>query len=29
MDDYATLRRYLIEYRFLKRTPGGGEYWRD
>jgi hypothetical protein len=28
-DDYVTVRRYLIEYRFLKRSPGGAEYWRD
>ncbi|QQO08470.1 DUF2087 domain-containing protein [Breznakiella homolactica] len=26
-DDYATIRRYLIDYGFMKRTPGGGEYW--
>lgn len=26
-DDYATLRRYLIIYRFLDRTPDGSSYW--
>jgi len=26
-DDYATLRRYLIEYGFLERTQDCGEYW--
>ena len=26
-DDYVTVRRYLIEYRFLERKPGGAEYW--
>lgn len=26
--DYVTLRRYLIEYGFLVREPGGGDYWR-
>lgn len=25
--DYVTIRRYLIEYRFLKRKPDGSEYW--
>lgn len=25
--DFATLRRYLIEYGFLDRTPDGREYW--
>ena len=25
--DFATLRRYLIEYGFLDRTPDGGQYW--
>lgn len=25
--DYVTIRRYLIEYRFLERKPGGSEYW--
>ncbi len=25
--DFATLRRYLIEYGFLDRTPDGSEYW--
>ncbi len=27
-DDYATIRRHLIEYRFLDRKPDGSEYWR-
>lgn len=27
-DDYVTLRRYLIEYGFLNRDPGGKRYWR-
>ncbi|MCL1952142.1 MAG: DUF2087 domain-containing protein [Oscillospiraceae bacterium] len=26
-EDYVTLRRYLIEYGFLERTQGCGEYW--
>lgn len=26
--DYATLRRYLIEYGFMERTDDGREYWR-
>ena len=26
-DDYATLRRYLIEYGFLNRKPDGSQYW--
>jgi hypothetical protein len=26
--DYVTVRRYLIEYRFLDRKPDGREYWR-
>ncbi len=25
--DFATLRRYLIEYGFLDRTPEGSKYW--
>ena len=25
--DYATIRRYLIEYGFLDRSRDGGEYW--
>ncbi|AFM40731.1 hypothetical protein Desaci_1743 [Desulfosporosinus acidiphilus SJ4] len=25
--DFATLRRYLIEYGFLQRTPDGSRYW--
>lgn len=27
-DDYATLRRYLIEYGFMDRTRDCAEYWR-
>ncbi|KAF1301262.1 MULTISPECIES: DUF2087 domain-containing protein [Enterococcus] len=27
MDDFATIRRYLIEYGFLKRTKDGKTYW--
>jgi len=26
-DDFATLRRYLIEYGFLERKPDGSQYW--
>lgn len=26
-DDYATLRRYLIDYGFLDRKPDGSQYW--
>ncbi|WP_066062980.1 DUF2087 domain-containing protein [Neobacillus soli] len=26
-DDYALIRRYLIEYGFLDRMPDGSEYW--
>jgi hypothetical protein len=26
-EDYATLRRYLIEYGFMDRTPNCSEYW--
>lgn len=26
-DDYATVRRYLIEYGFMDRTSDGQEYW--
>ena len=26
-DDYVTLRRYLVEYGFLDRSPGGKSYW--
>ena len=26
-NDFVTLRRYLIEYGFLDRTPDGSEYW--
>ncbi|MFZ2780468.1 MAG: DUF2087 domain-containing protein [Rectinemataceae bacterium] len=27
--DYVTLRRYLIEYRFMDRKPDGSAYWRS
>lgn len=27
--DYASLRRELIEQHLLRRTGGGGEYWRE
>ena len=27
-DDTARLRRYLVEYGFMQRQGGGGEYWR-
>ncbi|MEJ9209863.1 DUF2087 domain-containing protein, partial [Paenibacillus larvae] len=27
-EDYAILRRYLIEYRFLDRKPDGSQYWK-
>nr|WP_319637824.1 DUF2087 domain-containing protein [Priestia aryabhattai] len=27
-DDYAVLRRYLIEYGFLERSADGSRYWR-
>jgi hypothetical protein len=27
-DDYVTIRRYLIEYRFLEREPDGSQYRR-
>jgi DNA-binding CsgD family transcriptional regulator len=27
-DDHVTIRRYLIEYRFLDRKPDGSAYWR-
>jgi hypothetical protein len=26
-DDYATLRRNLVEYGFMRRQRGGGDYW--
>jgi predicted transcriptional regulator len=26
-DDYASLRRYLVEFKLLDRQDGGGEYW--
>jgi predicted transcriptional regulator len=28
-DDTARLRRYLVEFGFMEREGGGGEYWRD
>lgn len=27
LDDYVTLRRYLIEYGFMDRLPDGSQYW--
>lgn len=27
-DDYATMRRYLVEYGYLNRTPDGAHYWK-
>ena len=27
-EDYATLRRYLVEYGYLERTPDGARYWK-
>lgn len=27
-DDYVTVRRYMIEYGFLKRTDDGTKYWK-
>ena len=26
--DYVTLRRYMVDYGFLHRTPDGAEYWK-
>jgi AcrR family transcriptional regulator len=26
-DDHTKVRRYLVDYRFLDRTPDGGKYW--
>jgi len=26
-DDYATMRRNLVEYGFMRRERGGGDYW--
>ncbi len=26
-DDFVTIRRYLIDYKILKRTPNGSFYW--
>lgn len=28
-DDFATMRRYLIEYGYLNRTKDGKEYWKE
>jgi hypothetical protein len=27
-DDISSLRRYLVDYKFLSRKVGGGDYWR-
>jgi hypothetical protein len=27
-EDYARLRRELVEFRFMDREGGGGKYWR-
>ena len=27
--DYVTLRRYLIEYGYLRRTRDGSAYWKN
>ena len=27
-DDFATMRRYLIEYGYLDRTTDGSSYWK-
>jgi len=27
-DDHVTLRRYLVDYRFVARLPNGSAYWR-
>jgi biotin operon repressor len=27
--DFATLRRYLIDFKFMQRTMTGSEYWRE
>jgi len=26
-EDYATVRRYLIDYGYMRRELGGGDYW--
>ena len=26
-DDYVMIRRYLVDFGFLNRTPSGNEYW--
>ncbi len=28
-DDYVTLRRALVDFGFLDRASGTGEYWRS
>ncbi|MBU0934766.1 MAG: DUF2087 domain-containing protein [Spirochaetes bacterium] len=28
-EDYALLRRYLIDYRFMQRSADGSRYWRE
>lgn len=28
-DDFVTLRRYLIEYGFMKRDTEGSQYWKN
>ena len=28
-EDYGSIRRYLIDYRLLKRTTDGSRYWRE
>ena len=28
-DDFATIRRFLIDYRFMCRSDDGREYWVD
>lgn len=28
-DDFATIRRFLIDYRFMNRSDDGREYWID
>lgn len=27
VDDYVMIRRYLIDYQMMKRTPDGKDYW--
>lgn len=26
-EDYTTIRRYMVDFRFFDREPGGGKYW--